>query len=193
MQRRQLHQSCVFLVSSAGETENNQVCYKAKHCPHLQKERVENGREWDGRKTQQQDAARKFELVSLEFEHFPPFPPPHFKTCSNGVVLVKPRAVTRGPPTVGPMKLPKAKAAMCHHDVNCDYGDKIYALVTHYTITRSSGGLRIVTNWHAPAVQRPEITECSASPTTLAASLKHKRFLFCKTNIYVMLEVLRTP
>ena len=82
MQRRQLHQSCVFLVSSAGETENNQVCCKAKHCPHLQKERVENGREWDGRKTQQQDAARKFELVSLEFEHFPPFPLPISKPAA---------------------------------------------------------------------------------------------------------------
>ena len=32
-------------------------------------------------------------------------------TCSKGVVLVKPRAVTRGPPTVGPRKFPRAKAA----------------------------------------------------------------------------------
>ena len=63
-----------------------------------------------------------------------------------------------------------------------------------YNITRSSGGFKLTEMpWYTPAVQRPEITECSASPTTLAASLKHKRFLFCKTNIYVTLEVLRTP
>ena len=33
------------------------------------------------------------------------------------MVLVNPRAVTRGPPTVGPMKLPRAKAEVF---VQCD-------------------------------------------------------------------------
>ena len=77
-------------------------------------------------------------------------------TCSNGVVLVKPRPVTRGPPTVGPMKFPRAKAATCHHDDNHDYGDQIYVVddddnnedsdKDSNTITRSFGGFKIVSN-----------------------------------------------
>ena len=116
-------ESCVFLRLSARESQNNQVSNKTQHSPHLRmKTSGYLRRKGDGQTPHLQNTMRQsiricvrlpltrgvqmfLEIRSSDIEIAGTV-----STWSRGVVLVKPRAVTSAPPTVGPRKFPSANA-----------------------------------------------------------------------------------
>ena len=116
-------ESCVFLRLSARESQNNQVSNKTQHSPHLRmKTSGYLRRKGDGQTPHLQNTMRQsiricvrlpltrgvqmfLEIRSSDIEIVGTV-----STWSRGVVLVKPRAVTSAPPTVGPRKFPSANA-----------------------------------------------------------------------------------
>ena len=118
-----LGKSCVFLRLSARESQNNQVSNKTQHSPHLRmKTSGYLRRKGEGQPPHLQNTMRQSIRICVRLlltrgvQMFWEIRSSDIKiagtvsTWSRGVVLVKPRAVTRAPPTVGPRKFPSANA-----------------------------------------------------------------------------------
>ena len=116
-------ESCVFLRLSARESQNNQVSNKTQHSPHLRmKTSGYLRRKGDGQTPHLQNTMRQSIRICVRLpltrgvQMFLEIRSSDIKivgtvsTWSRGVVLVKPRAVTSAPPTVGPRKFPSANA-----------------------------------------------------------------------------------